>query len=264
VGPGRPKLPIDLHRALERAERLYMSGNIVPITDGQANPSLAEHAAVIRTLGKRVVGDIIEIGRRFKECRDIVGHGHWHPWLDAEFGWSEQTALNYMRVYEMVKSKNILDLDISISALYLLAAPSTSEEARTEILGRAKAGENVPVAAVKKIIAGKRANNKADVKRKTINAKPLPDIVDGCIAVVRRRIEDTVLELNRYTPKKRHASLERLFAGLTDTITDLEHKTLPAAEENAAMVAEKGKALSRGTEKGSEPVTAVLKQETAA
>jgi hypothetical protein len=151
---------------------------------------------------------------------------------------------------------------LSVSALYLLAAPSTSEEARTEIFDRAKAGENVPVAVVKKIIAGKKANNKADKKRKAINARPLPDIVDGCTAVVRRRIEDTILELNRYTPKKRRASLERLFAALTNIIAGLEHKALPAAEEDAAEV-EKRKSLYEAAQNGSEPVAALLKVEAA-
>jgi hypothetical protein len=221
-----------------------MSGNIVPITDGQANPSLAEHAAVIHTLGKRVVGDVIEIGCRLTGCRNIVGHGHWHDWLDAEFGWSEQTALNYMRVYEMAKSKNFLDLDISISALHWLAAPSTPEEARDEIIERAKAGENIPLAAVKETIGRAKAPSKSNRTPRTINAKPLPDIVDGCIAAVRRRVEDTVLELNRHRAKRR-SQLERLFAGLTAIIEDLEHKLL-AAGEAAAEGDKRKSALSGG------------------
>jgi hypothetical protein len=32
--------------------------------------ALAEHVAVIRALGKRVVGDVIEIGRRLADCRN--------------------------------------------------------------------------------------------------------------------------------------------------------------------------------------------------
>ena len=241
-----------------------MSGNIVPIIDGQANPSLAEHAALIRKLGKRAVGDIIEIGRRLTECRDIVGHGHWRHWLDAEFAWSEQTALNYMRVYEMAKSKNFLDLNISISALHLLAAPNAPEEACDEIIERVKAGENIPVADVKETIVRAKINDKSNRTSRTLNPKPLPDIVDGCIAGVRRRIEDTVLELNRYTPSKRRAQLERLFAGLGDTIQDVENKALAAGGEDAAAIADKRKALSQTAEKSSEPVAALLKQETVA
>src|SRR5262245_24389369 len=89
------------------------------------NPILAEHAAEIRRLGKRVVEDVIQIGRRLSECKRIVGHGNWLPWLEREFRWTDDTALNFMRVYELSKSRNFRDLSLPVSALYLLAAPST-------------------------------------------------------------------------------------------------------------------------------------------
>jgi hypothetical protein len=111
---------------------------------------------------------------------------------------------------------------------------------------------------VKKAIAG----DKVIAKRKTINAKPLPDIVDGCVATVRRRIEDTVLELNRPRAKKCRPELERLFAALADAIADLERKALPAEEETAAEAA-KCKALYQAAENGSEAVAALLKVEAA-
>src|SRR5258708_1878960 len=63
---------------------------------------LAQNAEVIRALGKRVVGDIVEIGRRLSESKKVCGHGRWLPWLDREFGWSEQTARNYMALHELV------------------------------------------------------------------------------------------------------------------------------------------------------------------
>ena len=63
--------------------------------------ALAEHAAVIRALGKRVVGDVIEIGRRLADCRDHTGHGGFLPWLKREFpDWSERTAYNFIQVHE--------------------------------------------------------------------------------------------------------------------------------------------------------------------
>lgn len=88
---------------------------------------LAEHAAVIRALGKRVCGDIIEIGRRLTEAKRIAGHGGWLPWLKQEFGWTEMTATRFINVYDMSKSNKLLDLSLPVSGLYLLAAPSTDE-----------------------------------------------------------------------------------------------------------------------------------------
>jgi hypothetical protein len=39
---------------------------------------LAQHADAIRSLGKRVVADVIEIGRRLTEARD--GQGFMRTW----------------------------------------------------------------------------------------------------------------------------------------------------------------------------------------
>lgn len=115
--------------------------------------ALAEHAAAIKTLGKRVVADVIEIGRRLTESKDICGHGNWLPWLDREFGWTDKTAENFINVYKLSgKFENFSNLDLPLSGLYVLAAPSTPDEARTEIIERAQASEPVPVAEVQRVI----------------------------------------------------------------------------------------------------------------
>jgi Protein of unknown function (DUF3102) len=110
-----------------------------------APATLAEHAAVIRALGKRVIGDVIEIGRRLTEAKKIAGHGNWLPWLEREFGGSDDTALNYMNLAEMVKSRTVRDLSLPIKSLYLIAKPSTPDEARTEVIKRAESGEKLSV-----------------------------------------------------------------------------------------------------------------------
>jgi hypothetical protein len=70
-----------------------------------------------------------------------------------------------MRAYEMsLKSEKFSDLDVSISALYLLAAPSTPEEVRAEIIKRAEAGENLPIAEIKRTI---KSSKKPATPKKT-------------------------------------------------------------------------------------------------
>jgi Protein of unknown function (DUF3102) len=119
-----------------------------------STPVLAEHAAAIKTLGRRVVTDVIEIGHRLTESRNICGHGYWLPWLDREFGWSDKTAENFINVYKLSsKFENFSNLNLPLSGLYLLAAPSTPPEARDQIIEQAKAGKSVPVAEIKKTIA---------------------------------------------------------------------------------------------------------------
>lgn len=114
---------------------------------------LAQHAEVIRALGKRMVRDVIEIGRRLTDAKELAGHGNWLPWLDREFGWADETAFRFIRVAELSKQiPQVVDFDLPVSALYLLAAPSTSDEAREEVIGRAESGERLNIAQVKKMI----------------------------------------------------------------------------------------------------------------
>jgi hypothetical protein len=113
--------------------------------------SLTKHVTEIRKLAGTTISNIVEIGRRLTECKKLVGHGNWLTWLEREFGWSESSALRFMRVYELGKSVTVTDLNLSVATLYLLAAPSTPEKARTEIIKRAKSGETISPAQVRAI-----------------------------------------------------------------------------------------------------------------
>jgi hypothetical protein len=86
-----------------------------------------------------VIADVVEIGRRLCECKPLVGHGHWLPWLKREFDLSERTARNFINAYKLVEGKpeTVADLRIDVSALYLLARPSVPEEIRVEVLREA-------------------------------------------------------------------------------------------------------------------------------
>jgi hypothetical protein len=122
-------------------------------TDITASNSLAEHAAEIRRLGKRVVADVIEIGARLTECKRICGHGQWLPWLDREFGWSADTAERFIQVNALSNQiPQLAEFNLPISGLYVLAAPSTPPEARDAIIERAQAGEPVSVSEIKQTI----------------------------------------------------------------------------------------------------------------
>lgn len=114
--------------------------------------ALAAHAEVIRALGKRAIRDIIEIGRRLKEAKASTERGGWLPWLDREFGWTDDTALNFMRCHDLAKTRNFRDLSIGASSLYLLATPGTPEEVMDEVQDRTSRGEKLTTAEVKKLI----------------------------------------------------------------------------------------------------------------
>jgi hypothetical protein len=108
--------------------------------------ALAEHAAVIRALGKRVVGDVIEIGRRLADCKALLKEERrWIAWIEGEFSWSRKTAENLINVHAMVRGKvaTVATLDINMKSLYLLAQPSTPDEAREAVIEAAADGERL-------------------------------------------------------------------------------------------------------------------------
>jgi hypothetical protein len=127
---------------------------LVSAGEPDAAPALAEHAAAIRALGKSVIGDVIEIGRWLTDAKVIAGHGRWLPWLEREFGWSEDTAERFMSLHRLQgQIPQVAEYDLPVSGLYLLAAPSTPPEARTEVIKRAADGEKVTVRDIKTKIA---------------------------------------------------------------------------------------------------------------
>jgi hypothetical protein len=127
-----------------------------------AETILARNAEVIKALGKRVVADVIEIGQRLSESKALCGHGSWLPWLEDNFSWTDDTALRFMQVGELAKSRNLRDLNLPISSLYLLAAPSTPEKARQQVIEQAGNGERLSISDVKKLIDDERCKQAAE------------------------------------------------------------------------------------------------------
>lgn len=97
----------------------------------------------LKGLMRRSAQDIIDIGQKLIEVKEQLGHGNFSTWLKAEFDWSARTAARFMQVASQFKSANLANLNIAVSALYLLAEPSTSEKARQKTLELAEKGENI-------------------------------------------------------------------------------------------------------------------------
>ena len=76
----------------------------------------------------RTAQDIIDIGRDLVAVKNILGHGNWLPWLEAEFGMTSMTAQRFIQVAENIGTKTNTMLDLPPTVLYALAAPSTSDE----------------------------------------------------------------------------------------------------------------------------------------
>ena len=127
----------------------------------QAAASLTQHAGAIKRLGKRVVTDVMEIGQRLTESKALCGHGRWLRWLDRELGWSADTAERFIQVHALSDQiPQLAEFNLPISGLYLLAAPSTPDEARVAIIERAKAGEAVSTKTIKNTIAQRKQSQR--------------------------------------------------------------------------------------------------------
>jgi Protein of unknown function (DUF3102) len=158
-----------------------------------ANSDLIAHAENIRVLGRRTCRDVVEIGRLLTAAKKIVGHGHWRAWLRHEFRWTDDTALNFMRVYELSETRNFRDLNLPVSALYALAARGVPDEARDRIFERAKAGEAVSVATVQATIREHRVPQPVQPVRVVQTAQPAPprrDLVAEAVLLVKRMNEE--------------------------------------------------------------------------
>lgn len=123
--------------------------------DPETRIVVQQRTGEIKTLMRRTAQDIIDIGQKLIEVRAQLsknGNGTYKAWLHVEFDWSYETARNFIRVAERFNGVNFTATDFAPSALYLLAAPSTPDDARQEALDRAAMGEMITHRTAKQIV----------------------------------------------------------------------------------------------------------------
>jgi hypothetical protein len=126
-------------------------------TQAQADLILQKHADQIRSLAKRTVEDIVKIGRLLTAAKKRIPHGGWLSWLQREFGWSADTATNYMNVYKVSRRPGFRKIrnmaKVAPTLLYkLAAAPDEVVDNVVERLNRGeKVGSNVRYVTVTKV-----------------------------------------------------------------------------------------------------------------
>jgi hypothetical protein len=99
---------------------------------------------------------IWEIGKKLSEVRSQIETCSFNSWLKTEFNWSRRTAYKLISVYEAFPEfsrAQYAQVDISASALYLLAAPSTHPQVRSHFLELALAGNKVSHQSVRALVS---------------------------------------------------------------------------------------------------------------
>ena len=123
----------------------------------------------IKQLRRRATQDIIDIGTYLIEVKDKLKHGQFEKWIKAEFEWSGTTAKRFMAVASTFKSTSLVDLEnIVNTALYVLASPTTPQEAVEEAISRAKEGETISEQKAKEV---RKKHSSKSSKQKTISPK---------------------------------------------------------------------------------------------
>lgn len=116
-------------------------------TSVQQAARLRHHKTAIQLLEEQMKRNIIDIGKHLAEAQEELRHnkqGGFREWVETELGWSIRTAYNYLSVFSQFGNRaNFAQLGLPTSAMYVLAAQSTPEEAREEILQRAEQGEQL-------------------------------------------------------------------------------------------------------------------------
>ena len=119
------------------------TGNTPWGPEGPKERTLEVIGAEIRTFTASMLNNIIEIGRRLCEAKELVPYGQWGQWIRDNTGYSVSTANNFMRLFKeygadqgclfgaQVDSQTFGKLSYS-KALALLSVPKSEREAFAE------------------------------------------------------------------------------------------------------------------------------------
>ena len=133
----------------QTSTELYYDYNQLPSEHREA---VRRSARIIKPLLKRTAEDIFIIGGELRAVKEMLPHGKYTEWLGVEFGLSERMAQHFVNVRERLGPKSEKFSVLPPSTLYLLAAPSTPDEAIAVVEERIDAGDRLSVAHVQRTI----------------------------------------------------------------------------------------------------------------
>jgi hypothetical protein len=194
------------------------------ILPSQKRTFVQQKAVEIKEHLRHTARTIWEIGEKLVHVRSQLGSGQFIFWLKLEFGWSLRTAYNFINVYKAFPElANFAKIDISISVLYLLAAPSTPQEIRSHFLNRAIVGEPITYKAIQKAIQAAKLERAYNDKLTTTTPKSDLDLHSD---LQNPPPENTV----RVKPQTRNIVYPRsdLYCKYESTIKSLDLDTLKA------------------------------------
>lgn len=81
------------------------------LVETEKNPSLiAQEINLIKDQAQKfLLQSSIEIGKRLKDAKGLVGHGNWSKWLETEVNYSQRTASNLIKIFDEYGALSIED-----------------------------------------------------------------------------------------------------------------------------------------------------------
>lgn len=145
-----------------------------------------EAARTIKPRLRRAAEDIFVIGAALNGVKAKLEHGQFGDWLAVEFGLSRRMAQHFMNVATRLQAKSEKFSHLPPSTLYLLAAPTTPDEAIRLVEERLDAGDRPQLARVARIVElSKQEVSKQGVSKQEAHSAPVspaPQGVPGALA----------------------------------------------------------------------------------
>jgi hypothetical protein len=129
------------------------SPSIIAQTFTAEQAVVADRAAQrIREYQRTSTADMLEIGNLLNEVKATLPHGAFGKWLEAEVGWTQRTAQNYMRAAEAFAGKCETVSHIPPAILYRLASPSIPDAVRDDALSHIQDSARPPLTQINDIV----------------------------------------------------------------------------------------------------------------
>lgn len=204
--------------------------------DAETRQFVEERTERIHNLARMTAAGIVQIGQYLTEVKARLLHGQFLEWIEREFAWNRMSAERFMRVHEQFKMHNLCNLEIDVSALYLIAAPSTPEPVRAEVIRRSEGGEPVSHAGAHALNHEFRQNGAIPAPTKSLaqminerrKALAAPEAPKQQLSAAERREEESK-RIQREASSTRYVRLMGVI-GAIETIAETPHAMSEVAE----------------------------------
>ncbi len=155
---------------------------------GADAPAAIERTVGIKKAERRLSENAIAIGTHLNAMKELLTHGQWESWRDAECSFSERMARNFMAAATKFGAKTAKIAVLKSSVLYMISGDNVPDEAVEQIIEQAQeTGKSPTIAEAKAVIA----------QHKPAPA-PMPDVsIPALKAVVHQYIDGKVKLANQ-------------------------------------------------------------------